>query len=232
MIKTLIFSATYNERENIKELIEKINESKFDLDILIIDDNSPDNTKEILEELKKNNSNLKFLIRKEKLGLDTAHKYAYNYAIKNDYKKLITMDADLSHDPKELAKFSELLDEHEFIIGSRYMKGGNCEMPIHRLILSIIGSKLIKFILNLKCNEFTTAYRGFNLNKLKNFDLNTVNSKGYSFFMETIYKLDLQGFKIYEIPINFRNRKKGKSKIPKIEILRTLKNLLKLKFKL
>tara|TARA_B100000989_G_scaffold284221_1_gene250831 strand:+ start:705 stop:1403 length:699 start_codon:yes stop_codon:yes gene_type:complete len=232
MIKTLIFSATYNERENIKELIEKINESKFDLDILIIDDNSPDNTKEILEELKKNNSNLKFLIRKEKLGLDTAHKYAYNYAIKNDYKKLITMDADLSHDPKELAKFSELLDEHEFIIGSRYMKGGNCEMPIHRLILSIIGNKLIKFILNLKCNEFTTAYRGFNLNKLKNFDLNTVNSKGYSFFMETIYKLDLQGFKIYEIPINFRNRKKGKSKIPKIEILRTLKNLLKLKFKL
>ena len=232
MIKTLIFSATYNERENIKELIEKINESKFDLDILIIDDNSPDNTKEILEELKKNNSNLKFLIRKEKLGLDTAHKYAYNYAIKNDYKKLITMDADLSHDPKELAKFSELLDEHEFIIGSRYMKGGNCEMPIHRLILSIIGNKLIKFILNLKCNEFTTAYRGFNLNKLKNFDLNTVNSKGYSFFMETIYKLDLQGFEIYEIPINFRNRKKGKSKIPKIEILRTLKNLLKLKFKL
>ena len=86
MIKTLIFSATYNERDNIKELIEKINESKFDLDIFIIDDNSPDNTKEILEELKRNNSNLKFIIRKEKLGLDTAHKYAYNYAIKNGYK--------------------------------------------------------------------------------------------------------------------------------------------------
>ncbi len=232
MIKTLIFSATYNERENIKELIKKINESKFNLDIFIIDDNSPDNTKEILEELKKNYSNLKFLIRKEKLGLDSAHKYAYNYAIKNDYKKLITMDADLSHDPKELSKFNKLLDEHEFVIGSRYMKGGDCEMPIHRLILSIIGNKLIKFILNLKCNEFTTSYRGFNLNKLKNFDLNTVNSKGYSFFMETIYKLDVQGFKIHEIPINFRNRKKGKSKIPKIEILRTLKNLFKLKFKL
>ncbi len=232
MIKTLIFSATYNERDNIKELIEKINESKFDLDIFIIDDNSPDNTKEILGKLKKNNSNLKFLIRREKLGLDTAHKYAYNYAIKNGYKKLITMDADLSHDPKELPKFNELLDEHEFIIGSRYMKGGDCEMPILRLILSIIGNKLIKFILNLECNEFTTAYRGFNLNKLKNFDLNTVNSKGYSFFMETIYRLDIQGFKIYEIPINFRNRKKGKSKIPKIEILRTLKNLFKLKFKL
>ncbi len=232
MIKTLVFSATFNERDNIKELIEKINENKFDLDIFIIDDNSPDNTKEILNELKKDNLNLKFLVREEKLGLDTAHKYAYNYAIKNGYKKLITMDADLSHDPKELSIFNKLLDEHEFIIGSRYMKGGNCEMPIHRLILSVIGNKLIKFILNLKCNEFTTAYRGFNLDKLKGFDLNNVDSKGYSFFMETIYRLNIQGYSIYEIPINFKNRTKGKSKIPKIELLRTLKNLFKLRFKL
>ena len=88
MIKTLIFSATYNERDNIKELIEKINESNFDLDIFIIDDNSPDSTKEILEDLKKDNSNLRFLIREGKLGLDTAHKHAYNYAIKNGYRKL------------------------------------------------------------------------------------------------------------------------------------------------
>lgn len=231
MIKTLIFSATYNERDNIKELVEKINENKFDLDILIIDDNSPDNTKEILVELKKKNINLNFIIREEKLGLDTAHKYAYNYALKNGYKKLITMDADLSHDPKELSVFNKLLDEHEFIIGSRYMKGGNCEMPIHRLILSVVGNKLIKFILDIKCDEFTTAYRGFNLKKMKNFDPNTIYSKGYSFFMEMIYRIHSKGYKIYEIPINFKNRKKGKSKIPKIEILRTLKNLFLLKFK-
>ena len=96
------------------------------------------------------------------------------------------MDADLSHDAKELPKFNELLNEHEFIIGSRYMKGGDCEMPILRLMLSIIGNKLIKFILNLECNEFTTAYRGFNLDKLKNFDLNTVNSKGYSFYGDNL----------------------------------------------
>ena len=231
MIKTLIFSATYNERDNIKELIEKINESKFDLDIFIIDDNSPDNTKEILEKLKKNNSNLKFLIRREKLGLDTAHKYAYNYAIKNGYKKLITMDADLSHDPKELPKFNELLDEQKFVIGSRYIDGGSCHMSLLRKQLSILGNKVIKYVLKINSNEFTTSFRGFNLKTLGNFNLNIINSKGYSFFMETIYRLHKHGVDIYEIPISFENRKHGNSKIPSIEIFRTLKNLFVLYFK-
>ena len=130
-------------------------------DILIIDDNSPDGTNNILRELKRNNSNLEFLIRESKLGLDTAHKYAYDYAIKNGYEKLITMDADLSHDPKEIPEFINLLDKHEFVIGSRYSKGGKCEMPLLRLSLSIIGNKIIKFILKINCSEFTTSYRGF-----------------------------------------------------------------------
>ena len=118
------------------------------------------------------------------------------------------------------------------MIGSRYIEGGKCEMSSHRLILSIVGNKFIKKLLRIDCNEFTTSYRGFNLLKLNEFDLNVVNSKGYSFFMETIYRLHIQGYSIYEIPINFKNRTKGKSKIPKIELLRTLKNLFKLRFKL
>ena len=100
MSKNLIFTATYNEKDNIKELVEKINKYGLNSDILIIDDNSPDGTGRILNELKRENSNLKFIIRENKLGLDTAHKYAYDYAIKNGYEKLITMDADLSHDPE------------------------------------------------------------------------------------------------------------------------------------
>ncbi len=225
MSKNLIFTATYDEKDNIKELVEKINKFSLNSDILIIDDNSPDGTGKILNELKRENSNLKFLIRESKLGLDTAHKYAYDYAIKNDYEKLITMDADLSHDPKEIPKFIKLLDKHEFVIGSRYSKGGNCEMPFFRLILSIIGNNLIKFCMRLKCSEFTTSYRGFNLRKLKKFHLNNVKSKGYSFFMETIFRINQKKFQIHEIPINFKNRSRGKSKIPKIEIFRTLKNL-------
>ena len=140
------------------------------------------------------------------------------------------MDADLSHDPKEIPTFINLLDKHEFVIGSRYAEGGKCEMPLLRLFLSIIGNKIIKFILKINCNEFTTSYRGFNLLKLNNFYLNKVKSKGYSFFMETIFRIDQSGYEIFEIPIYFRNRTQGKSKIPKIEILRTLFNLFKIKF--
>ena len=230
MSKNLIFSATYDEKDNIKELIEKINRYSLNSDILIIDDNSPDGTGSILNQLKEKNSNLKFFIRKSKLGLDTAHKYAYDYAIKNGYEKLITMDADLSHDPKEIPTFINLLDEHEFVIGSRYAKGGKCEMPLMRLFLSIIGNKIIKFVLKINCNEFTTSYRGFNLSKLNNFHLKKVRSKGYSFFMESIYWINKNNYKILEVPIFFKNRTAGKSKIPKIEILRTLKNLLLLQF--
>ena len=225
MTKTLIFTATYNEKENIKILIEKIVNLNKDTDILVIDDNSPDQTGELLKDLQKTMSNLKVIIRGKKLGLDTAHKLAFKYSKENNYQKLITLDADLSHDPMEIPKIIDLLDTNSFVIGSRYINGGKCEMSFLRLILSIIGNKIIKHILNIKSNEFTTSFRGFNLIKLTNFNLDMVNSKGYSFFMETIFILNKLGYNIYEIPIQFKNRTQGKSKIPKLEVLRTLKNL-------
>ena len=231
MTKTLIFTATYNEKENITVLIEKIINLQRKVDILIIDDNSPDQTGQILKDLEKTLKNLKVIIREKKLGLDTTHKLAFNYAKKNNYEKFITLDADLSHDPNEIPKIINLLDSNSFVIGSRYIKGGNCKMSLTRLILSIIGNKIIKYVLNIKSNEFTTSYRGFNLNKLTNFNLDMINSKGYSFFMETIYTLNKLGHNIYEIPIQFKNRTQGKSKIPKLEVLRTLKNLIIIFFK-
>ena len=230
MSKTLIFTATYNEKENIKKLLENLNHLKIDIDILVIDDNSPDKTWEILQELEKNSNNLKVIVRKDKSGLDTAHKLAFEYAKNNNYEKFISMDADLSHDPNEIPKMINILDKSPFVIGSRYIEGGKCEMSSHRLMLSIIGNRFIKKILRINCNEFTTSYRGFNLLKLKEFDLNIVKSKGYSFFMETIYRLNKHGVDINEIPIHFRNRRHGSSKIPGIEIFRTLKNLIILYF--
>lgn len=230
MIKSLIFTATYNEKNNIRVFIEKINQLNIDADILVIDDNSPDNTKLVLDDLKNTYSNLKVIIRENKQGLDTAHKLGFNYAQSNNYINFITLDADLSHDPNEIPKIINLLKNNEFVIGSRYIKGGNCEMSFFRKILSKFGNKIIKYILNMKCNEFTTSYRGFNLEKLKNFELNEINSKGYSFFMETIFRLYKKNYSIYEIPIDFKNRTQGKSKISKIEIFRTLKNLFILKF--
>ena len=230
MSKTLIFTATYNEKENIKKLLENLNHLKIDIDILVIDDNSPDKTWEILQKLEKNTNNLKVIVRKDKSGLDTAHKLAFEYAKNNGYEKFISMDADLSHDPNEIPKMIDILNKSSFVIGSRYIEGGKCEMSSHRLMLSIVGNKFIKKLLRIDCNEFTTSYRGFNLLKLNEFDLNVVNSKGYSFFMETIYRLNKHGVVINEIPIHFRNRRHGSSKIPGIEIFRTLKNLFKLYF--
>ena len=231
MKKTLVFTATYNEVNNIEILIKRITKCSKNVDILVIDDNSPDGTKKILFKLQGRLKRLNVVVRKKKLGLDTAHKYAYNYAIKKGYSNLITMDADLSHNPIEIKKMINILKDHEFVIGSRYMIGGRCEMSIARSLLSFFGNKFIKIFLNINCNEFTTSYRGFNLEKLKRFNLNKIRSRGYSFFMETIIHIERSGFNIKEIPIDFKNRIHGKSKIPKVEIFRTLKNVILLYFK-
>ncbi len=222
--KTLIFTATYNEVENISKLLDNILSQKLDADVYIIDDNSPDKTSEIIKSYCNKYPNISLKVRSGKLGLDTAHKEAYLFA-KNKNIKILSMDADLSHDPKELSKFILLLDKYPFVIGSRYISGGKNKMTFFRLFLSYFGNQLIKKVLKLPNTEFTTSYRGFNIEKLGEFDLNVVSSKGYSFFMETIYRINKLGFQIKEIPIIFENRTKGKSKIPTIEILRTLKNI-------
>ncbi len=231
MSDILVFTATYNEKENINNLINEIFNSSNEIDILVIDDNSPDETWKELEEISKKNNKFFFIKRDKKLGLNTAHQMAYDYAINKNYNKLITMDADFSHDPKEIPKIIELLKMHDFVIGSRYSNGGKNTQPLLRFLISFLGNKLIKYLLNINISEFTTSYRGFNLEKLKNFHLRNINGKGYSFFMETVVILHRLGFDCKEFPIIFKDRKFGKSKIPKIEIFRTLKNLIYLIFK-
>ena len=229
--KILIFAATYNEAENVGSFIEKIFKLNVNLDLLIIDDNSPDKTWEVVNSYKKQNENIILIKREYKQGLDTAHKLAFGYAKEHNYDYLITLDADLSHDPIKIPNFLDELKNKPFVIGSRYIKDGKNEMKLRRYLLSVLGNKIIKFVLGMDCDEFTSAYRGFNLNMIKNFDINKVSSKGYSFFMETIYLLHLNGNNIKQIPIIFKGRTKGNSKIPKIELFRTLKNLFFLKIK-
>ena len=230
MKKILIFTATYNEKNNIQKLINGIKKNSTKSDLLIVDDNSPDGTADIVKKIVKKNKNkkIKLILRKKKDGLDTAHKLAYKYALINKYDYLITMDADLSHDPAEIPNFVKHLLNNDFVLGSRYMKGGRNELTLFRFLLSYFGNKFIKYILNLNFTEFTSAYRAFNLKKMKKFNLKMINSKGYSFFMETIYQLNKMNYKACEIPIIFATRKQGKSKIPKIEIIRTLFNVLRL----
>ena len=225
--RVLVFTACYNEKQNIEKLILEINNNLPGSYILIIDDNSPDQTQNVVKILQNKILNLKLIVREKKLGLDTAHKLAYDYAIQNKFDFLITMDADLSHDPKELKNFVKWLKQYPFVIGSRYTAGGKCLMKGSRLIMSKLGNLVIKFFSKIKSNEFTTSYRGFNITKLNGFHLNDVNEKGYSFFMGTLFEINKKKFSIKEIPITFLDREKGVSKIPKFEIFRTLINLFK-----
>ena len=230
MNKILIFTATYNEYKNIKLLLKKIENLNINLDILIVDDNSKDGTKEFLKLYKKKKKNFHLINRDKKLGLNSAHQIALNFAKKKHYTYLITMDADLSHDPNLIPIFLKELKKNKFVIGSRYIKGGKSEMRILRYLMSVLGNMLIKYLLNIQSNEFTTSYRGFSVNYTRKINFSKIKSKGYSFFMETIFLIDKYNIKIKETPIHFKDRTYGKSKIPKIEIFRTLFNLLRLKF--
>ena len=225
--RVLVFTACYNEKQNIEKLIQEIKSNLPNCNILIIDDNSPDQTKNVVKTLQNKISNIELIVREKKLGLDTAHKLAYDYAIKNKFDYLITMDADLSHNPSELKNFVTYLREYPFVIGSRYITGGKCLMKGSRLFMSKLGNLVIKFFSRIKSNEFTTSYRGFNIKKLNGFHLNNVNEKGYSFFMGTLFEINKYKFPIKEIPITFFDREKGVSKIPKFEIIRTLISLFK-----
>ncbi len=223
--KILVFTATFNEKENIHKLINKIKRFNPQVHILVVDDNSPDGTGRIIKKLQKKFKNLYLISRKKKEGLDSAHKLGYNYAIKKKYDFLITMDADLSHDPKKIKNFIKYLPNYNFVIGSRYIKGGKCLMKGRRLFLSKYGNLIIRKILGINLTEFTTSYRGFNIKKLNQFSLNKVKTRGYSFFMGTVFEIYNRSYSIKEIPIIFKDRTSGVSKIPKLEIIRTLKNL-------
>ena len=167
----------------IKYYFNELYKLNFAFDLLIIDDNSPDFTWRKLKELQKIHKNFKLIIREKKLGLDTAHKRAFNYAKENNYDYLITMDID-SHEPKTITEIiKELESGYDFVIGSRYMKDGKCDYTGYRNFISRYGNKLIKKVLNIDLDEFTTSFRGFNLKRIQDFDLNELKFSGYSFLM-------------------------------------------------
>lgn len=230
--KILVATATYNEINNILILIKKIFSLKIKLNLLIIDDNSPDGTGQKIKNYIKKNNNIFLISRDNKYGLDSAHKKIYEFAIKNKYDYLITMDADLSHDPKIIPLFLKEAKKYDCVIGSRYIRGGRNDLTGKRLFISKYGNIILKFFLGVNINEFTTSYRCFSLKKLKKFHFSDVRSGGYSFFMSTIFLINSLGYSIKEIPIRFYQRHSGVSKIPKIEILRVVYNIFLMKLNL
>ena len=225
--KILIFSPTFNERNNVIKFLNYYKLNYKDYNLLIVDDNSPDNTFLILKLSSSNSKKIILKKRKKKMGLNTVYKYAWKYAFKYKYDYLISIDFDLQHALSDIKKILFYLNHYNFVIGSRYMRGGKCNLTGIRFFLSYFGNKIIKFLLRIPLNEFTTALRGYDKKVIKYLVSTSINTKGYSFQTEVVNKVCKKNFRYKEFPIIFRNRSSGKSKIPKFESIRTIFYLIK-----
>ena len=152
---TLVFTATYNEADNVENLLNEIFSHLPDVDILIVDDHSPDGTGPLLDQLAAKNSRIHVVHRPSKLGLGTAHLLAMKYALHHNYEHLITMDADFSHNPKYLTIMKQLLEDNDFVIGSRYAKGGRCDYGLVRTLISRTANTLARYLLGIQTVSYT-----------------------------------------------------------------------------
>jgi dolichol-phosphate mannosyltransferase len=230
---------TYNEAANVKKLLPKIKNSLKDYPslhttVFIIDDNSPDGTAEIVEhleeKLKSNDFSIKVLRRKRKEGLGKAYVYAFNKIIKLDNDFVIQMDADLSHDPKYLTQFLDATKSADFVVGSRYIKGGATpDWTWNRKILSRGGNLYTRLMLGSQISDYTGGYNLFSTKLLKKINHKTLQAGGYGFLIELKYKAMKNCANLQQVPIVFIDRQHGDSKLPRGIILQNLSLVAKLK---
>jgi len=216
MKKSLVIIPTYNEIQNIKKLIHQIIEILPEINILIVDDNSPDGTGEYVRELSSVDSRVKLLSRSGKLGLGTAYVAGFKYMLENGYEIAYQMDADFSHDPKELLNMQKEIENNDVVIGSRYIKGVNViNWPMKRLLLSYFANKYTKTVTGIPVCDATGGFKCFRKEVLQTINLDKIKSNGYSFQIEMNFKAWKKGFRIKEIPIIFYDRTEGHSKMSK-----------------
>ena len=231
MSKAIVIIPTYNEINNISELIRRILESNSLLDILFIDDNSPDGTGDFLEKIAKNNNNIHIISRAGKMGLGTAYVAGFKWAIKNEYDYVLQMDADLSHDPSDIPVLLGQIKYCDLVVGSRYLDGFNVvNWPLRRLLLSYGANLYTRLLTGLPLNDSTGGFKCFRIHVLKNIDLNKISSEGYSFQIEMNYLSWINNNKIKEISIIFTDRTVGDSKMSKKIILEAVFMVPKIMF--
>lgn len=231
-MKTLVIIPTYNELDNVRKLIPDILVMHPDFNILIVDDGSPDGTGKFVNELSQKDSRIKLLERGKKQGLGTAYVAGFRYMLSNGYDLAIQMDADYSHDPKELQKFLESAENNDLVIGSRYITGVNVvNWPLRRLLLSYFANIYSRTITGIPIKDCTGGFKCFKRAVLESINLNKITSNGYSFQIEMNYKAWKNGFKLIEIPIIFVDRIFGHSKMSKSIVYEAVFMVWKLRFK-
>ena len=214
-MKPFVMIPTYNEKENISNLINKILKLKIkNLHIVVADDNSPDGTWRIVQDISKRKKNVHLLLRKKDRGRGSGGKDGFIYCLKHGADIIVEMDADFSHDPKYIPALIEELKNADLVLGSRRVKGSReiGRGPIRRMI-TYFANLYIKLLLGLNVKDCNSGYRCFKRKVLEKINLNRIESKGPAIVQEVLFKAHLKGFKIKEIPITFVNRTKGKSKL-------------------
>jgi dolichol-phosphate mannosyltransferase len=230
--KALIIIPTYNEAENIIKLLHELfslDTGDVILNILIVDDNSKDGTSKLVKDLK--DERVSVIDREKKMGLGTAYILGFKYAIKNNYDYVFEMDADFSHDPHAIPEFLESIKTHDLVIGSRYINGiAVVNWPLIRLLISIGAGIYTRFITFLPVNDVTAGFMCYKVDSLKQINLDSVKSNGYSFQIEMKFRMWKKKFKIVEIPIVFIDRRAGVSKMSKKIVYEAAFLVWKLKF--
>jgi dolichol-phosphate mannosyltransferase len=230
--RVIIITPTYNERQNLPRLVPSILAQDPRIDILIIDDASPDGTGQLADEIAANEPRVHVLHRTGKLGLGTAYLAGFRWGIERGYDSLFEMDADLSHDPAHLPQFLGALEEYDVVKGSRYLEGRVTVVnwPIGRLLLSYFANVYARIVTGLPIADATGGFNAFRRPVLEAIDLDRVRSEGYAFQIEITMRAWKKGFRIGEIPIVFVDRAIGESKMSKRIIREAIWRVWQLRF--
>ena len=214
MTDKLIIIPTYDERDNVKPVAHAILEVDAEAGILFVDDNSPDGTGRIIDEMVTSDKRINVLHKEGKLGLGRAYISGFKYALERDYRLIIGMDADFSHDPREIPNFVNAAESADLVLGSRYVDGIRItNWPLSRLILSKMAATYVRMITGMPIADPTGGYRCFRREVLEAIDLDAIISNGYSFLVEMAHTTWMNGFRLKEIPITFEDRRSGYSKL-------------------
>lgn len=207
---------TYNEKENIERIVKEVLRQSPNIHVLVVDDNSPDRTWEVVERMKKKEKRVDIIKREKKMGLGTAYIEGFRYALKNGYDVVFEMDADFSHDPNDIPRILQELNEYDMVIGSRYCNGVSVvNWPMSRLLLSYFANLFARKITGVPIKDLTSGFKAIKRKVLENLDFSGIRSDGYGFQIEIHVRTYRKGFRIKEIPIIFVDRRSGHSKMSK-----------------
>ena len=214
--KSLIIIPTYNEIENLDNIVPRVLEQGANIEVLVVDDNSPDGTGEMADRLASDEPRIHVLHREKKEGLGRAYLAGFKWALKHDHDYIFEMDADFSHDPKFIPEFLRAIEHADLVIGSRYKDGVNViNWPMSRLLLSKGANLYSHFVTGLALTDSTGGFKCFRRRVLETLNLDAVHSNGYAFQIELSFRAWKRGFKLVEIPIVFVDRVEGTSKLNK-----------------